>query len=80
VTSNLRVLFATATPFFPTIRAHLVNLIAQARMRVPKLVCVVVCASGFALALEGDVPCTWEALFGKHNQPIALEKRNLGTH
>jgi hypothetical protein len=53
---------------------------AVARMRVPKLVCVVVCASGFALALEGDVPCTWEALFGKHNQPIALEKRNLGTH
>jgi len=40
---------------------------------------VVACASGFALAMEDDVSCIGKALFGKHNQPIALEKRNLAA-
>jgi len=48
---------------------------------VPKFVCEVACASGFALFMDGDVPWdTGSIVWKMRPNSIALEKGNLGTH
>jgi hypothetical protein len=52
-----------------------------ARMPVPKFVCEVACASGFAWSIDGDVPWDTRSYVRKaRSNSIALEKGNLGTH
>jgi len=50
-------------------------------MLVPKLVCEVACASGFAPSMDGDMPWDTRSYVRKARpNSIALEKGNLGTH
>ena len=52
-----------------------------ARMPVPKFVCEVACASGFASYMDDDVPWDTKSYVRKARpNSIALEKGNLGTH
>jgi hypothetical protein len=52
-----------------------------ARMPVPKLVCEVSCASGFASSMDGDVSRDTRGIVQKARlNSVSLEKRNLGTH
>jgi hypothetical protein len=53
----------------------------NARMLVPKLVCEVACASGFASYMDGDVLWDTRSYVRKARlNSITLEKGNLGTH
>jgi hypothetical protein len=53
----------------------------SARMAVPKFVCEVACASGFASYMDDDVPWDTRSYVRKARpNSIALEKGNLGTH
>jgi len=53
----------------------------SARMPVPKFVCEVACASGFASYMDDDVPWDTKSYVRKARpNSIALEKLNLGTH
>jgi hypothetical protein len=48
---------------------------------VPKFVCEVVYASGFAWSMDGDVPWDTRSIVRKARpNSVALEKGNLGTH
>jgi hypothetical protein len=50
-------------------------------MAVPKFVCEVACASGFAWSMDDDVPWDTRSYVRKARpNSIALEKGNLGTH
>jgi hypothetical protein len=50
-------------------------------MPVPKFVCGVVCASGFAWSMNGDVPWNARRIVWKARlNCVTLEKRDLGTH
>jgi hypothetical protein len=50
-------------------------------MPVPKLVCEVSCASGFASSMDGDVSRDTRGIVQKARlNSVSLEKRNLGTH
>jgi hypothetical protein len=50
-------------------------------MPVPKFVCEVACASGFASYMDDDVPWDTRSYVRKARpNSIALEKGNLGTH
>jgi len=50
-------------------------------MAVPKFVCEVACASGFASYMDDDVPWDTRSYVRKARpNSIALEKGNLGTH
>jgi hypothetical protein len=52
----------------------------SARMAVPKFVCEVACASGFASYMDDDVPWDTRSIVQKERlKSIALEKGNLGT-
>jgi len=52
-----------------------------ARMPVPKFVCEVACASGFASSMDGDVSKNTRSTVQKaRRNSITVEKRNLGTH
>jgi hypothetical protein len=52
-----------------------------ARVPVPKFVCEVACASGFASYMDDDVPWDTRSYVRKARpNSIALEKGNLGTH
>jgi len=54
--------------------------VKQARMAVPKFVCEVACASGFASYMDDDVPWDTRSIVQKERlKSIALEKGNLGT-
>ena len=53
----------------------------SARMPVPKFVCEVACAPGFASYMDDDVPWDTRSYVRKARpNSIALEKLNLGTH
>jgi len=57
------------------------HLLTVARMRVPKFVCEVACASGFASPMDDRVPWDTRSYVRKARpNSIALEKEDLGTH